>query len=353
MKLSTALLAALLCASSLPPVAYAGAKSGVDGTLDVSCVTGCSAGSGTFNNNGAAVAPSGTNGQTAAFNYAFDGANWQYVKIDGSHNMDINCVVGCAGGKFSNAADGVATSGANGQTGAFNYIFNGSTWDRVRGTGGAMNIAGSVTVTSLPGSPMQATGGTVGLVAGTAVVGGIKLIDTGGTNAAAISAGGAVKVDGSAVTQPVSGAVTVSGTVAASNFPATVDTNSGAAGPSTLRVVQSTTPAVQCGSSLAINQTASTDVLTTTAKANICSIVLISATAQNVSVVEGTGSVCATGIAALVGGTTASLALAANQGFSSVAGVPWLKSKTTADHICILQSGVGNVSGVITYTDAS
>lgn len=36
-----------------------------------------------------------------------------------------------------------------------------------------------------------------------------KIVDTGGTNVASVSAGGAVKVDGSAATQPVSGTVTV------------------------------------------------------------------------------------------------------------------------------------------------
>jgi lipoprotein-anchoring transpeptidase ErfK/SrfK len=46
--------------------------------------------------------------------------------------------------------------------------------------------------------------GTVSLVAGS----GVELVDSGGTNKASISAGGALKVDGSAVTQPVSGTVT-------------------------------------------------------------------------------------------------------------------------------------------------
>jgi hypothetical protein len=53
----------------------------------------------------------------------------------------------------------------------------------------------------------------------------------------------ALKVDGSAVTQPVSdgsGSLTVDGTVAASNLPATVDTNSGSKSASTLRVVLAT-----------------------------------------------------------------------------------------------------------------
>lgn len=42
------------------------------------------------------------------------------------------------------------------------------------------------------------------LPTGTNVIGGIELVDSAGTNKASISVGGAVKVDGSAVTQPVS-----------------------------------------------------------------------------------------------------------------------------------------------------
>jgi hypothetical protein len=46
------------------------------------------------------------------------------------------------------------------------------------------------------------------LPAGTNTIGGVELVDSGGTNKASISASGAVKVDGSAVTQPVSGTLT-------------------------------------------------------------------------------------------------------------------------------------------------
>jgi len=55
-----------------------------------------------------------------------------------------------------------------------------------------------------------------------------------GGNPATVSAGGALKVDGSAVTQPVSG------TVATSNLPNTVDTGTGASGASTIRVAPGT-----------------------------------------------------------------------------------------------------------------
>jgi hypothetical protein len=54
---------------------------------------------------------------------------------------------------------------------------------------------------------------------------------------------GTLIVNGSGVTQPVSdagGSLTVDGTVAVSNLPATADTNSGAAGASTLRSVLAT-----------------------------------------------------------------------------------------------------------------
>jgi hypothetical protein len=118
-----------------------------------------------------------------------------------------------------------------------------------------------------------------------------------------------------------------------------------------LVVAPSPNPSTVCTSSIAINQTSSTDLVTSTNKLHICAILLVSATAQNLSLVEGTGTVCATGIAALIGGTTASVAVAANGGFSTPSDRAWLVTKTTADHLCLLQSAGGNVSGVITYVD--
>src|SRR5262249_4507357 len=52
-----------------------------------------------------------------------------------------------------------------------------------------------------------------------------KLVDTGGTNVASVSAGGALKVDNSGVTQPVSGTVTIGTSVT----PGTGATNLGKA----------------------------------------------------------------------------------------------------------------------------
>lgn len=103
-----------------------------------------------------------------------------------------------------------------------------------------------------------------------------------------------------------------------------------------------------------INQTTSTQVLagTSSVKIYVCSFHLISATAQNIAVVEGTGSVCATGIAGVAGGTTAATGwnLAANSGLSLGTGGKWImQTATNADNFCILQSGAGQVSGSFTY----
>jgi len=111
-----------------------------------------------------------------------------------------------------------------------------------------------------------------------------------------------------------------------------------------------------CTKVINISQTATTDVHTFTNLGYICSIVLISATAQNIGVDEGTGTTCETSGTALVGvsstsGATPSIAVAANGGFSAISGAPWLVTQTSADHLCVLQSGGGNVSGTITYLD--
>ncbi len=126
----------------------------------------------------------------------------------------------------------------------------------------------SITVGSLPAlSAGSNTIGNVGIVAGSALIGSVELVDSGGTNKAAISAGGAVKVDGSAATQPISGTVTAnqggSWTVTAtiqSNASinvaqiagTTTDTNTGNASAGTQRVVlasnQPALPASQSGS---------------------------------------------------------------------------------------------------------
>lgn len=105
------------------------------------------------------------------------------------------------------------------------------------------------------------------------------------------------------------------------------------------------------GNTIPITQTASADVHTFTGYGYICSIVLVSGTQQSISISEGTGSTCATGTAYLMGGSGGTMVLAQYGGFSAVSGTPFMKLKNSADHLCVLQSSTGNVSGFITFAD--
>lgn len=104
-----------------------------------------------------------------------------------------------------------------------------------------------------------------------------------------------------------------------------------------------------------ITQTASSRVLVgATARKNyICGLIITSSsTAETFSVIEGSGSTCATTPIALIGAPTAAsgLTLAANtplqagNGGAAVA----IASRTASD-VCILQSGSNRISGVLIY----
>ncbi len=99
-----------------------------------------------------------------------------------------------------------------------------------------------------------------------------------------------------------------------------------------------------------INQAAGAQLITGVASKQtyICDLDLITATAQNVALVEGTGTVCATGTAGMDGGATAATGwnLAANGGLVKGTGQAWVfRTAAAADNVCLLQSGTGQTSG--------
>jgi len=107
---------------------------------------------------------------------------------------------------------------------------------------------------------------------------------------------------------------------------------------------------------VSVNQTANTRLVVGTAskKIYVCSINLVTATAQNIAVVEGTGTTCATGTAGVqgFGGATAATGwnLAANGGLTYGNGASALGAEgTAADDLCLLQSSTGQVSGGLSY----
>ena len=88
----------------------------------------------------------------------------------------------------------------------------------------ALKVDGSAVTQPVSGSVTANIGTSGSLALDATLTGGTqktKLVDTGGTNVGSISAAGALKVDGSAVTQPVSGTISVSGTMPTAEVRAT------------------------------------------------------------------------------------------------------------------------------------
>src|SRR5262249_3810567 len=84
----------------------------------------------------------------------------------------------------------------------------------------------------------------------------------------------------------------------------------------------------------------------------ICHFAIVAGAATNVTLVEGTGSVCGTGTGGLNGGTTAAngLNLAGNGGVVEGNGQgPIFKTSTAADNLCLLLSGANQVSGEVSW----
>ena len=84
----------------------------------------------------------------------------------------------------------------------------------------------------------------------------------------------------------------------------------------------------------------------------ICHIAIVSATAQNIALVEGTGTTCGTSTAGMAGGATAATGwnFALETGIVEGAGNAWvLATATKGDNVCLLSSSTGQISGVIDY----
>jgi hypothetical protein len=82
-------------------------------------------------------------------------------------------------------------------------------------------------------------------------------------------------------------------------------------------------------------------------KIYVCGLMVIANAAETISLVTGTGSTCGTGTAGMVGGATASIALAANQGFALGNGGFAMAESASGGAVCLLKSGSVQVSGVL------
>lgn len=119
--------------------------------VSVVCLAGCSSSPGTINNANSGQATSATNTSTVAWTYGYNGATWDALQVDASKYLKVNCASGCAGGSFNNNADNVATSATNGQSAAWNYLWDGAAWDRAPGNatdGTLVNLGANNDVTA-------------------------------------------------------------------------------------------------------------------------------------------------------------------------------------------------------------
>ena len=84
----------------------------------------------------------------------------------------------------------------------------------------------------------------------------------------------------------------------------------------------------------------------------ICSLSLVTAAANIVTLIEGTGATCGTGTTGMAGGTTtAGYSFAANGGIAYGSGIGSINSTTaTGDSVCIVTSAATQLSGAIGYT---
>lgn len=351
-------------------------------------ITGALSIAGTTSNASSGVATSSTNLPTVSYNYGFNGTTWDQLQVDGSKNLKVNVVAGGAGGGavFGPTADGspaanppVIVGGtidgtATGNVGNWKVNAAGTGFiDAVVG-GGLLNainaavpcfnatafntnsysnagtnplncdlngnlytnskIAGNVTVIGPTADGSAASTAPV-LVAGTT-----DGTATGLVAVPKVSAGGLVSTDGSAVTQPVSAA--------------SLPLPSGAA----TAALQGTDPCVSGAKTsipISITTATTTNILAGTAavKTYVCHLLLTSAAADNVAVIQGTtGGTCGSGTLGLVGGVTAAngLNFAANGGVNfGNGGAQVLQTTVNNNDICLITSAATPLAGTMTY----
>lgn len=216
----------------------------------------------------------------------------------------------------ANNADTVAAgAGCCSPVASYPFLWNGSTWDRTPGTaalGLTSNVAKINGVTPLMGNGATGTGSP----RVTIVSDGTAIATTGYMS---------VKLD-----------QTTPGT-----------TNSVSIGTDPCSFLAKTT--------LAIDQNADTQLFSgaSSKKTYVCSIAIIAAAAEAVSLVVGTGTVCATNIVAMLGSTTDAngLSFAANGGITLGNGLATVAGGlgANADNVCLRQGGTSRLAGNLTY----
>jgi hypothetical protein len=156
------------------------------------------------------------------------------AQIVGTNTLTVNCAIGCSAGTGSNASSGVATTTNNLSSIAFNYGYNGTTWDQLQvdglknlkvavvGTNSiTTNVSGTVTITSTSAVQPVNVLNTVIVSAFNASPLPVAIL---GTNTLSVNQIGTATVSTASALQPVTGTVNA---VQSGNWPVRLQDGSG------------------------------------------------------------------------------------------------------------------------------
>jgi hypothetical protein len=280
----------------------------------------------------AAQAGTGTTGSAVPSSAIYIGGNKSGnlagLLLDASGYLSINCQVGCSSSGGSSLTDeGTFTQGTTAFT-VMGGIYNTSIANLTSGQAGAAQL----TIDRMLYTNLGKVGGTATATGnGTSGAGNLRV------NLAS---------DNSAVSGLGAGAT-------GSAVPPNAVLQGTSFGGNTTAIVGDPCQ-LAAKTNVAISQTANTKLFSqaSSKKNYICALFIVGSDAENVSLVEGTGSTCGTSTAAIIGGTTAAAGphLSANGGWSQGNGSGSVAQGTNANFdVCLLQSGSGTVAGNLTY----
>ncbi len=322
--------------------------------LLVHCVVGCTAASGFSDNAAFSVGSTAINVIGAYYTSgsapAISSGDAGRVRMDANSYLFVDCVTGCSAsaGFTDNSAFTAGTTAETNIGGVYNdslaalssgnaaaarlTLYRAVHINLRNSSGAEMGTSGSALYVQFPSAQSVSVSGTPSVsISGTPTVTANAGTGTFGTSDAA---------DGSTGSAVPSKAAYLGGQNASGNLTGFyVD------------------PCEQKGRSVAnINLTASGQIISGSNYTFLCSVLLVTATAQNIAFVEGTGTTCGTSTAALAGGGTAATGenWAANGGFALGSGQAWvMKTASSGDNVCLLLSGSGQASGNVTYVQLS
>lgn len=331
------------------------------GNLKVNCLLGCSASAGFSDNSAFTVGSTAINVVGALYTTstpAISSGNAGRVRMDGSSFLMVNCQVGCSGSGFADNSAFTASTTAIGITGGWystspTNCTSGSacapqlTQDRKLFTQAFQGTSPWVVgITSWGGGTLGAMA-NYGTSPGAVLVPGVNAFIT---NSPTVTANAGINLNTSALMLDASKCTAASGGAPPANGCYAEGLGSGATGGNLVGLPVSDTYK-------AINIATATTTLLITGisgrQVRIGAIHFIAAGADNVALIEGTGSTCGTGTAGMAGGTTSGSGynLVANQGYTFGSGLGTvIQTVTAGDSVCAVTSAAVQLSGGIEYT---